>query len=410
VTDPTGRTFVSYRRERVRAEEIGMIVRALHDYGVPTWRDITELEAAPTSEELRRIIRDPQTAAALLWLTPEVEGSDTIRKIELPEIMTRYRQRDSFFVQPILAGQLDYGQVTDVAGAHIGLDDLQRWDLKKAQGDPIDVMEAARLARLVLRRRLKEIHHALARGAPLKVNLNTREKAPFIPGTALGFDWGERFDGRMASDSTWNDYLLPALKTASAEVRAVAIGRHLEAGGLCSLPAAMALGAAFLAPMGMEIGWRQRNRSRADQIWSLRAERETAEIEISSFEDDVSSDDLAVIVTIGHDVDETIANNRKVLPKFRGYVRVTGSKDGSMDLATAGQAVDAVHRTVAAVNGARKEWRGIRRVHFFLATPTGYAVMLGQLINGLGPVYTYEHDPSDAIGVYHRAAILHPGA
>jgi hypothetical protein len=81
-----------------------------------------------------------------------------------------------------------------------------------------------------------------------------------------------------------------------------------------------------------------------------------------------------------------------------------------MDLATPGQAVDAVHRTMAAVNDARTQWRGIRRIHFFLAVPTGYAFLLGQLINGLGPVYTYEHDPSDAIGVYRRAAILHPGA
>ena len=205
MTDPTGRIFVSYRRKPVRATEIGMIVRSLHDYGVPTWRDITELEAAPTPEELRRVLRDPQTAAALLWLTPEVKDSHTIRKIELPEIMTRYRQHDSFFVQPVLAGRLDYDQVSDVAGEHIGTDNLQRWDLEKAQGDPIDEAEAARIARLMLRRRLKEIHRTLDPGAPFKLNLSTREKAPFLPGTALSFDWGERFNGRMASDGTWDD-------------------------------------------------------------------------------------------------------------------------------------------------------------------------------------------------------------
>lgn len=410
MTDPTGRTFVSYRRKPVRSTEVGMIVRALHDYGVPTWRDITDLESGPTSEELRRVIRDPQTAAALLWLTPEVEDSDTIRKIELPEITARYQRRDAFFVRPILAGGLDYDQVSDVTGVHIGLDNLQRWDLEKAQGDPIDEAEAVRIGRLVLRRRLKEIVRTLPPEEPLKLNLSTREDAPFIQGTALSFDWGERFEGRIACESTWNDHLLPALKAASTEVRGVASGRQVEAGGLCTLPAAMALGAAFLAPMGTEIGWRQRNRSRADQVWSLRAERETADIEIRSFEGDVSSDDLAVIVTIGHDVEETIANNRKEMPKFRGHVRVTGPDGEPMDLATPGQAVDAAQRTIAAVNDARKQWRSIRRVHFFLAIPAGYAFLLGQLINGLGPVYTYEHVPSDAIGVYRRAALLHPGA
>lgn len=408
MTDPTGKAFVSYKRTRLH--EIKLLVQALHDHGIPTWQDITDLDAEPTPEELRRVIQDPQTAAALLWLTAEVKDSPAITKIEIPEILNRKRKGGSFFVQPIAAGALNYDEAAAAVGEHAGIDDLQRWNITRVQSDPIDEGEAARIAERVLHRRLREVHRSLSPDAPIRLNLQTREKAPFVPGTALSLDWAGRFDGRIAEAGTWSNRLLPALRTVSTVMREVAHGRRVEAGGLCTLSAATALGAAFLAPTGTEIGWRQRNPLRDDQIWSLKADRETAEISIRCSESDISSEDLAVIVTIGHDVETPIGKTQDTLPKFRGYVHVTGPGEEPMDLRTPGQAVDAVRRTIDAVNTARKQWRGIRQVHFFLATPTGFAVMLGQLINGMGPVSTYEHDPIDAIGIYRRAAILHPGA
>jgi hypothetical protein len=92
VTDLTGRCFVSYRRSR--SEETRHLVLALHDLGLPTWQDITNLDAEPTAEELRAVLRDPTTASALVRITPDVEGSDIIRKAELPEIVGRKRAND----------------------------------------------------------------------------------------------------------------------------------------------------------------------------------------------------------------------------------------------------------------------------------------------------------------------------
>jgi hypothetical protein len=59
---------------------------------------------------------------------------------------------------------------------------------------------------------------------------------------------------------------------------------------------------------------------------------------------------------------------------------------------------------------ARRRWRDIRRIHLFIAGPAGLGVLVGQLLNGLGPTQTYEHVPSDGIGHYRRAVLLHPGA
>ena len=41
-----------------------------------------------------------------------------------------------------------------------------------------------------------------------------------------------------------------------------------------------------------------------------------------------------------------------------------------------------------------------------MAVPAGLAMLIGQLLNTLGPVQTYEHIQVDAMGVYERAAVL----
>jgi hypothetical protein len=38
MTDPTGRSFLSYRR--ARKDEAALLIAAHHDHGIPTWQDI----------------------------------------------------------------------------------------------------------------------------------------------------------------------------------------------------------------------------------------------------------------------------------------------------------------------------------------------------------------------------------
>lgn len=37
MTDPTGRSFLSYRRGR--KDEAALLIAAQHDHGIPTWQD-----------------------------------------------------------------------------------------------------------------------------------------------------------------------------------------------------------------------------------------------------------------------------------------------------------------------------------------------------------------------------------
>ncbi len=68
MTDPTGRSFLSYRRSR--RGEAALLIAAQHDLGIPTWQDVNNLDEVHTEEELRRVLRDPGTANAavcILW-------------------------------------------------------------------------------------------------------------------------------------------------------------------------------------------------------------------------------------------------------------------------------------------------------------------------------------------------------
>ncbi|SRR5581483_7697633 len=119
---------------------------------------------------------------------------------------------------------------------------------------------------------------------------------------------------------------------------------------------------------------------------------------------------MAIVVSINYDAEEALRESAGEVPIFRGYVRLRGKGGGPVEFRSPGEATDAAMSLINAVKAARTEWRDIRAIHLFIAAPAGFAALLGQLVNGLGPIQTYEHLPEDAIGRYCRAALLHPGA
>jgi hypothetical protein len=79
MTDPTGRSFLSYRRTRLT--EARLLIETQHDVGVPTWQDLSDLNEGHTDELLREALAADTTANAVCWLTPDIEKSDVITRI-----------------------------------------------------------------------------------------------------------------------------------------------------------------------------------------------------------------------------------------------------------------------------------------------------------------------------------------
>lgn len=406
----TGRSFLSYSRSR--KHEVELLIAALHDRGVPTWQDVTNLDEEQTEAAIKKTLGDPSTASAILWLTPEVSHSAFIRGIEAPLILERARRRgeqDQFFVIPVLAGGLDYSQIGDVLDPRFS-EDLRMWNLRKVDADPISPLEAAQVAKRVLDRRLEAIDRTLPEEEPLRLELFTRPSPPaFKLGTALVLDWLHRFDGRLAKPGAWDEHLLPALKDIADSVQTRAPRHKVEVTGLAAIPAATALGCSFLAPRGIRIAWRQPTPGRADQLWSIEESPEPSGFHWELISRDVNARDLAVLVSVAQNVEPGFAASCEDLPPFRAIVRVAKPGGDRYDLTTPSQASDVAQVVVAGIRRARIDYRPLGVIHLFMAVPVGLAMMIGQLLNTLGPIQTYEHLPVDAIGRYRAAALLHSG-
>jgi hypothetical protein len=409
MTDATGRSFLSYRRARL--DEARRLIEAQHEIGIPTWHDLRNLDEKHTDTELRRVLDDPFTASAVVWLTPDVANSHTIQRTELPKILDREARSDGFFAVPVAAGGLRPEQADAVAGNYLGTRNLKHWNLPKVDADPVGADEAATVADRVLQRRIRAVHTQLAADAPLLITLYTRETPPIVPGTALAIDWSQHFAPRDAPQTVWDATLLPALRRISEACKADAPGRTIIAGGKCEIPAAVALGTIYLAPRGLPIVWRQFKAGRPAQDWSLDTAAEPCGFTATLENNDVAGDDIAVLISVASDVTPAFGASRSRLPAFRGHVAVTRPGDPPHDLATPGQVRDLVCIVLAALHRARTEWQAPGTLHLFMAVPLGFAMLLGQMLNTLGPVQTYRHDATTgAVGEYRPAVLLFPSA
>lgn len=403
-TDPTGLCFVSYRRSRL--SEVRMLIRSLQERGIPTWQDVKNLDETHTNSELRRVLKDSGTANAVLWISPDVSGSDIIRRVEAPLIMSRAdNEDDAFFVIPVAAGGADYANAAEAVGEDLSLATLEEWNIRKVANDPAKEADARIVAQRVLSRRLRAVDDLLGSDESIRLGLFARKRPPANNDFALAFDWEGRIANRHASETTWKRHLLPAVSDVVDAIERFGGGRSVVSSGLPTISAAFALGRGFMSPRGIDAAWLQFNPASGEVSWSLREDREHIDLAVRARDKDAGADDLAVLVSISAPVEHAWAASREDLPKFRASVDVRLNEEGNTVL-TAGQALDIAHQVVGAIREARNEFRPKGTVHLFMAVPVGLSFLIGQLSNTLGPIRLYEHEESGTVGRYAEGPLI----
>ena len=403
-TDPTGAVFISYRR--ARAAEIALLATALGDRGVPTWVDTRSLRAEPTADELRRVLGDPRTAGAVMWLTGAVAASPTILNVEAPAIGRRHGAADGFWVQPVAAGGLDYDQAAAVVAGHVAGDDLAYWNIARVRSDPLDAADAADVARRCLRRRLAALHERLAADDPLTMTVHARGTAAAAPGAALAVDWTPHFADPYACDD-W-PAVIAAAQDMAAAVRVAAPGRDVVASGTPAMPAALLLGAAFPTRDAARLRWRQRHADGTvdPTVWSA-ADAATGDAAraagwcVRTQMRDPAADGCAVLVNVVDDTTGAFDASRTSLPAWRAVVRVGHDSAKPRRDLTAVEVSSLARLVVDEIRAARAHVGPFASVHLFLAAPAGLAVVLGTMLATLPEVVAYEFD--NATGRYRRA-------
>lgn len=397
MTEVFGKTFISYRR--TRSAEIATLVQTFHEHGVPTWQDVKDLPNEPTNDELEKVLRSPETANAILFLTPDVASSSTIQKVELPELLARHDKQEAFFLTPVAAGGLQREKAGDVAPASLGIRSLASWNIERVS-DPMSLGEAQAIARIVARQRIQRVNKRLAAGEPFTLCLDVKGRVTGKWG--LHLDW-TKSHAIGVGHAVWASRLLPALRTVAEEI---GNDRPVLATGTPSLPAAFALGAAFLAPSRRQLSWRQRLPDGAEETWSLTIPPADSGFTARKQQDDLDGTAIALLISASDDVEPTF-NLYKAGRRYRGLVRVRAPSFPAR--LTPSTAVHVANLTIQAIREARAQWAHVERIDVFLGGPAGLAVLLGQLFNTLPPIQTFDLVHTGSAGSYEESAVIKPG-
>ncbi len=370
--------------------------------------DISDLGPGSTEEQIREALNAPTCSSALVWVTPEVESSPVIRRVEVPSIIARVRANDDFFGVFVAAGGLDYNDATRIAAENAGAVDLRYWNLYKVMGDPATADELIAAADVVLDQRLKKIASHLSEGEEVRIGLWVRVPPPASGPGALELDWNESFTGRSATLASWEAELLPALASVHRHVARHLAGHPVVLHGLPTLAAATAIGRAFPAVAGVPIRWEQLAPDSSRTHWSLAHPLEDSGFTLRVSGSDPGGEGLAVLVSVLTDTSLAFGATRG-LPRMRAVVEVVPPTVGTVPWLSPGRARHLVEEIAAAVRRARVDYIGIKEIHLFLAAPAGIAVLLGQLLNAVGPITLYEHVDADTVG-YYRPEVRLPGS
>lgn len=413
-TDVTGRCFVSYRRSHI--DDVSKVVAAMLDHGVPAWQDLRDLASELLEPALDEVLRSPSTSGSLVWLSEDFRDSAVVTRIEAPRLLERVERDDRFFAEIWLADNLDFPRASELfrpSGRHTALS--ESWNVKRAVtsdrtlpdgslGRRIDEAEARRVAVTLLRRRLSKIHSALPPGEPIRVLVNAYGEGgeTFEPGYAIQLNWNRLFTHRFAPADKWQEVIIPALAGVLQAVRSSAPGRALAVEGKATLAACLSLGRTFREVTKVPLSWTQHP---SGAVWSLAVPPVDAGFRVFLQPQHVVSNDLAVLISVAGDVEPAVVATSTV-PPFRAVLSVAPTDGSTRRELAPGQATQLARQIVGAIREARGQLRTIERIHLFLAGPAGLAVLLGQLLNAVGPVQTYEHDQTSGVGCYRAAALL----
>ena len=388
--------------------EAALLVQALRDHGIPTWQDVSDLPIAVTETALESVLSAPTTSSAVLLATPEVASSHVIRNVEAPMIFARAARGDGFFAVPVVAGGIDYAAVSGLLGPKLGLTDVSGYNILKAPSDPIDAAFATSVALRALRERVVACARIGTGDTPLTLQVWTRGSLPKAAGYTLRADLTHHFAGRHASVGAWDNHILPAFAAMSAELARSAPGRHVQVSGFLSLPAAVALGAAFSTVSPVRATWLQEQSKFGEpEVWAVNGPDSPRGFEVDVRPRSAGGSDLALLVSATNDVVQDFTVCSSGLP-LRAVIHLSSPhlQAGRLHLGP-GEARNLACASIDAVRDAVNRYGTRGAVHLFLAVPAGVAFMIGQQLNTLGLVQTYEHDPLASLP-YTPSATLRP--
>jgi hypothetical protein len=411
MANPFGRVFISYRRKRLR--ETSALVRALHDRGVPTWIDVNNLANEPTEAAIRATLNDDNTSGAILWLTPDVQDSEIIRAVEVPEAVGRRERDDSFWLMIILADGLDYSRAGQLFTDTLRGEDLSLWNLTQVSAPWASPSDIRQVAVSALNRRILAIGKPAESLTALHVTIHAKGTMVVSDNDALVLDWTNYFAGAPPNPDAWDAMDDAARDVATALKQNAPQGTRIRFSGTPSLPAALLLGSTYSSRDGRVPAWMQ---LQPDGVticqWAMDAAADAAcavgagwKVQDPIYRS-TSEDALAVCISVSDDVSGAFARSQDVTSGWRAILRINPPEGRNTRAAplTEEEAASLVHLAIDAIRRSRSTIYGIESIHLFIAGPAGFGFLLGTRLATLPMTVGYEYQT--ATGRYVRGAAI----
>jgi hypothetical protein len=222
----------------------------------------------------------------------------------------------------------------------------------------------------------------------------------------MELDWTAYFQRearRIATEAEWSDALLPQLEAARALCERAHAG-FVDVRGQLPLSAALAVGAGLSTVAGYRLRYEQPTQGRP-ALWRSDATPSRLGWDAEVLRESAEGRDSLVILAISGDARADAARSIAAADADLGRVVLATPAGGAGDSALQHDA-DAV----ALANEARKllkqerQRHGARCIRLVLYAPAGFALFLGQRLNALGTIVTYERTRD---GAYQPSIVLH---
>lgn len=330
-----------------------------------------------------------------------------IRNVEAYRIFQRHAATDGFLVKPVLI-DLSYTEANAALNSPAGFQDLGDWNLHRVAGDTLTEEDARVVARSVVAARLSNLAQT-APNEPLRVGLFSRRMAG-AESFALRWDYSDYFDGRKDAAGTFGKIETALVDSASA--MAASFGdTTVESTGNASLPLGVLFGAVFSPLAGFKLSWQQGFGGQGKDAWSLSADIDDLQLDVSKTLNDPSSEHIILAMGISANIEQAVAeylNVNNISYRSAMHVSIASGSVPQGHRLSAGKGLSIVYQAVDAIRQAKDDL-GLQRIHLhlFLACPLSMAVLLGQKLNTMSQCILYEHDPSTTPS-YHQVHTFNP--
>ena len=394
-TNSKGIMFISYRRLDHRTNEAVLLRNALRDRGIPTWRDIDNLESKPTEDELIKVLRSDDTSGAVMLIAKEVADSTMIKNVEAPRIFKRHNNNDGFIIKPVLI-DVGYEKADQILNSPAGFQDLGNWNLHKADGETLTEEQARLIANDILKERLDQISIQY-KNHPLDMRINSRT-TPNPDLNALRHDFSRYFEGRDAKPGSYQIIECALKDTADAIARSFGEA-VITSGGFSALPIGVLFGAIFSPLRRFRLSWMQAIAGQDEEPWSLSDHATDISPSIRVTKGDTGSEEIILAIGVSANIEHAVTeyiNASDLSPRASVYCE---PPNGPIKQGISLSPQDGLSISLKAIDAVRdlKDELMLKRInlHIFLACPLAMAVLVGQKLNTISKCSLYEHTPTN---------------